>query len=267
MANLRLAQFISFGAITGAAVFFMIAERLWPYNRGQKVLRTGFWLDFLWYNFFQSFLLALVISWILDQAKGALSLGGGSFLSSWPVLCQVCFFIVTHDLYIYSFHRWQHHNRWLWRLHEAHHSVPEVDWLSGIRSHPFEILINQTIEYAPMILLGASPVAVLAKSAFGSIYGMFIHSNLRVRLGPLLYVFNGPELHRWHHANCDERAYNKNFATKFAFWDWLFGTVYNPPEERAISYGLNQEPFPEGRPWLLFLDGYLGQVALAFRRW
>jgi len=265
MDSLRSAQLYSFGAIAGAAVIFMVAERLLPYNRGQKLLRTGFWLDIGWYNFFQSFLLALVISEILVQAQGALSIGARGFVSDWPILGQVAFFVVTHDLYIYLFHRWQHNNPLLWRLHEAHHSVPEVDWLSGIRSHPLEILINQTIEYAPMILLGAHPDAVLFKSAFGSIYGMFIHSNLQVSLGMLRYVFNGPELHRWHHANCDQRAYNKNFATKFSLWDSLFGTFFNPTGI-ARDYGLVEQSFPEGRLRYLYFDGYLRQVFMAFRR-
>ena len=37
----------------------------------------------------------------------------------------------------------------LWRMHEAHHATADVDWLSGARSHALEILINQTIEFAP----------------------------------------------------------------------------------------------------------------------
>ena len=44
---------------------------------------------------------------------------------------QVLFFLVTHDFYIYWFHRWQHHNPVLWRTHEAHHSGKHVDWLDS----------------------------------------------------------------------------------------------------------------------------------------
>ena len=80
---------------------------------------------------------------------------------------QVLFFLLTHDLYIYLFHRWQHANKWLWRTHEAHHSTKEVDFLAGTRSHALEILVNQTIEFAPIVLLGADP----AVKAPGMIYG------------------------------------------------------------------------------------------------
>jgi len=78
-------------------------------------------------------------------------------LSDWPLAAQLGFFLVTHDLYIYLFHRLQHSSSLLWRIHEAHHSVREVDWLAGTRSHALEILINQTIEFLPMTLLGAAP--------------------------------------------------------------------------------------------------------------
>ena len=65
---------------------------------------------------FATFGLAIVIrglvGWI-DDATGASSHG---LVSQWPFAAQVALFVVTHDLYIYWFHRWQHSNRWLWRL-------------------------------------------------------------------------------------------------------------------------------------------------------
>ncbi|MDH3269185.1 MAG: hypothetical protein OEM46_10065 [Ignavibacteria bacterium] len=36
------AEFYSTIAIAGAAVFFIIVERIWPYTKGQRVLREGF---------------------------------------------------------------------------------------------------------------------------------------------------------------------------------------------------------------------------------
>lgn len=72
--------------------------------------------------------------------------------------------------------------------------------MSGARSHSLEILINQTIEFAPILLLGAAPEVAVLKATIDAVYGMFIHSNLDARLGPLQYVFNGPAMHRWHHA-------------------------------------------------------------------
>ncbi len=155
------------------------------------------------------------------------------------------FFLVTHDLYIYWFHRWQHHSKILWRTHEAHHSVTEVDWLAGSRSHILEIIINQTIEFAPIILLGANPLVVPIKALIDAVWGMYIHSNINVKTGKLQYFINGPEMHQWHHANYQEVFY-ANFSTKFALWDWLFGTAYLPgkkPEVFGLPYVFPKDYF------------------------
>jgi sterol desaturase/sphingolipid hydroxylase (fatty acid hydroxylase superfamily) len=162
--------------------------------------------------------------------------------------------VLTHDLYIYLFHRWQHGNPYLWRLHEAHHSNLAVDWVAAARSHSVEILINQTVEFAPMVLLGASPEVPVIKGALSAVWGLWIHSNVDVRTGRLQWILNGPEAHRWHHAT-DPEARDRNFATKFAFWDRLFGTAFLPAGRKPAGYGLDQ-PFPAG---------YLGQHVFAFR--
>lgn len=245
---------LSFGAIVVAAAAFVVLERRYPYNPEQGLFRTGFWTDFVMYCLVQSYVLGLVIGWLLAWIDGRTGWSHHGWLSGWPVWAQLAFFVVTHDLYIYLFHRLQHRSPLLWRLHEAHHSVPEVDWLSGVRSHSLEILINQTIEYAPIILLGAAPQVAVLKGSIGAIWGMFIHSNVDVRMGRLQYILNGPEMHRWHHAD-DPEAYDRNFATKFAFWDWMFGTAFfpDPARRKAERYGLGYDGFPDGMPeaWLL----------------
>ncbi len=48
-------------AIVGAAVFFVIAERIWPYTKGQKVLREGFFDDLALYTIAQSYILGILI--------------------------------------------------------------------------------------------------------------------------------------------------------------------------------------------------------------
>ncbi len=252
----------SFLVIAAATLSLVLLERVRPYNRGQRIFRTGFWTDFVWYNFVQSWALGLVIGRIIGVLDARTSLSRLHLVSAWPIPVQLLFFLVTHDLYIYLFHRWQHASPLLWRIHEAHHSVPEVDWLSGVRSHPLEILINQTVEFAPIVLLGAAPQVPVIKGAISAIWGMYIHSNLDVRTGPLQLVLNGPEMHRWHHASSEE-ARGKNFATKLAIWDWLFGTAFfpDPAARKASGYGLGRPGFPEGG----LMDGYIRQVAWAFR--
>jgi sterol desaturase/sphingolipid hydroxylase (fatty acid hydroxylase superfamily) len=240
--------------IAASALLLVALERLFPYDR-QELLRDGFGTDLLGYALLQSYVLALPIAGLIRFLDAGTGLSRLHLISGWPVLAQVIFFVVTHDFYIYWFHRWQHHSPLLWRLHEAHHSNGSVDWLAAARSHSLEILINQTVEFAPMVLLGAAPEVPLIKSALSVPWGLWIHANVGVRTGQLQWIVNGPEAHRWHHA-LDEAARNRNFATKLALWDRLFGTAYLPRGRKPSGYGLSGVAFPKG---------YLGQHLFAFR--
>jgi sterol desaturase/sphingolipid hydroxylase (fatty acid hydroxylase superfamily) len=225
------------GILLLSVVVLVFLERKYPYRKGLPFFRDGFWVDLVWYTFIQSyFLKILIFDYIIMPIDRAWHLSSLQLVTGWPLWAQVLFFLVTHDLYIYWFHRWQHHSKILWRTHEAHHSNTEVDWLAGSRSHSIEILINQTIEFAPIILLGANPLVVPVKALIDAVWGMYIHSNINVRTGKLQYVINGPEMHQWHHANAREVFY-ANFSTKFALWDWLFGTAYLP-DKKPDSFGL-----------------------------
>jgi sterol desaturase/sphingolipid hydroxylase (fatty acid hydroxylase superfamily) len=235
--------------VTTSILFVWLAliiawERVAPYRKGLPFFREGFWTDFAWYTLIQSYLLKIVIfDFIIYPLQQHLHTNGLQFVSHWPVWCQVIFFLFTHDLYIYCFHRLQHANKFLWRTHEAHHSGKQVDFLSGSRSHAVEILINQTIEFAPIVLLGASPEVIPIKALLDAMFGTFIHANIRVKMGRLKYFINSPELHLWHHANYKE-VFHANFSTKFSVWDYLFGTVYDPgttPGDRPEHWGLGYD--------------------------
>jgi len=215
---------------------FIYLEKKFPYRKGLKLFREGFWVDLIWYTFVQSYFLQIIIfNWVLYPLRQHY-LPNYNFVTDWPIVAQVLFFLVTHDLYIYWFHRWQHHSKILWKTHEAHHSNKEVDWLAGTRSHSVEILINQTIEYAPIILLGANPMVVPIKALIDAVWGMYIHSNINIKSGKLQYFINGPEMHQWHHADQREVFYS-NYGTKFAIWDWMFGTAYLP-DKKPLRFGL-----------------------------
>lgn len=244
--------------IVTSALVLIVLERLFPYDRRQGLFREGFFTDLIGYGLLQSYALGLLITtfigW-LDEQSGISRL---RIISDWPVFAQVLLFLVSHDFYIYWFHRLQH-NTWLWRVHEAHHSGKDVDWLSGTRSHSFEILINQTIEFLPIALLGAAPEVALIKATLDAVWGMYIHSNVDVRSGALQYVINGPEMHRWHHAR-ELAPPGVNFATKIAVWDWLFGTAYLP-KHKPHSYGIDDESYRRRGFW-----AYAWQHAAVLRR-
>ncbi|MEE9449339.1 MAG: sterol desaturase family protein, partial [Ignavibacteriaceae bacterium] len=236
IAGMSDAEITSTVIIVSAALLFIILERIFPYKRGQKIFREGFFDDFALYSIAQSYILGIIIfGYIIRFIDNSTGISRLNLFEDVPVWFQLLFFLITHDLYIYWMHRWQHKNKYLWRIHEAHHSPKKVDWLSGSRSHALEIFLNQTIEFLPIVLLG-SPVEVIAyKAAISAVWGMHIHSNINLQTGNLQKIINGPEMHRWHHSTGKGR--NRNYATKFAFWDWIFGTAYLP-DYKPDEYGL-----------------------------
>jgi len=241
-------------AVVGGSLTLVACERLRPYDSRQSLFRKDLLSDLLLYGLLQSYLLGLLIEHAVHAAArtglssgagGGLGRALGSGIGGWPLAGQLAFFVVTHDFYIYWFHRLQHASPWLWRLHEAHHSTRQVDWISGARSHAFEILINQTVELAPIVLLHAHPTVAPLKLVASVLWGMYIHGNWDTRHGRWLYLFNGPEMHRWHHA-VETAAANVNFGTKLAVWDWVFGTASVPTGTKPGAYGLVDPGFPEG---------------------
>ena len=238
-------------AILVCWVIFIIAwERIAPYRKGLAFFREGFWVDLVWYTLIQSYFLKIIIfDYIIAPVQQNFTWIDWQFVKDWPLAVQVLFFVITHDLYIYLFHRFQHSNKIFWRIHEAHHSGKEVDFLAGSRSHVLEIIINQTIEFAPIILLGSDPAVIPIKALIDAMFGMFIHANIRVNLGKIKYIINTPELHLWHHANYQE-VFHANFSTKFSFWDYMFGTAYDPghapgnkPENWGLGYAFPKDYF------------------------
>jgi sterol desaturase/sphingolipid hydroxylase (fatty acid hydroxylase superfamily) len=237
-----------------SAILFIILERLFPYTKGQEIFREGFFDDLALYTIAQSYILSIIIfSFIINTIDESTGLSRLKLFADIPIWIQLIFFTITHDIYIYFMHRWQHSNKWLWRIHEAHHSPKKVDWLSGSRSHALEILINQTVEFAPIVLLGAPVEVISYKGTISAVWGMYIHSNIDVKTGWLQKIINGPEMHRWHHSTGKGR--NRNFATKFAIWDWIFGTAYLPTS-KPNEYGLKT----------YFPKNYFSQTLFAFRR-
>jgi sterol desaturase/sphingolipid hydroxylase (fatty acid hydroxylase superfamily) len=236
------------GLLVLSVFIFIWLERKYPYTKGLALFRDGFWVDLVWYTFIQSYFLKIFIfDYIIQPLDATWHLSSRHLVGSWPVALQVLFFLVVHDLYIYWFHRAQHHSKLLWRTHEAHHSNKEIDWLAGTRSHVLEIIINQTVEFAPIVLLGADPVVVPIKALIDAVWGMYIHSNIDVRSGRLQYVINGPEMHQWHHSD-DRAVFYANYSTKFAVWDWLFGTAYLPGRKKPEKFGL---PYDYPRDYFL----------------
>ena len=250
-------EILSLLIIMSWAIVLTLLERLFPYQKGYKIFRKGYWMDLFWYTIVQNYFLGIAIAFIIRTIDSSTHLSRLHLLSDWALWQQFLLFFITHEVWQYWFHRLEHRNPYFWRVHEAAHATPEVDWLVGSRSHAFEILIAQTFEFAPIVLLGATPEVAILKATVDAVWGMYNHSNIDVKHGFLIYFFNGPQLHRWHHAMNLPTRRGANFATKLSLWDWLWGTAYLPKADIMPEYGIrNNEDYPSysyfKQLWLIF---------------
>ena len=178
--------------------------------------------------------------------------------SDWPILLQLVLALVISQFFEYVVHRSLHEVPLLWRFHAIHHSPSRLYFLNAGRFHPVDSALLFTVALAPLLVLGAGPELLFLYTVWASVHGMFQHCNIRLRLGPLNYIFSMAELHRWHHSLNLEEA-NSNYGNNILFWDIVFGTVHYPKDRRASDkIGLSEMPdFPKD---------YVGQV-LAPWRW
>src|SRR5262249_19605176 len=125
------AEVVSSIVIAGSAAVIILLERRFPYNESQRFVRGGFWTDLAFYSLVQNYVLGLIIVQLIQSVR---TLTGWNhpplIVSSLHPAIQLLLFLFSHDLYIYWFHRLQHYSPLLWRIHEAHHSAEDVDWLS-----------------------------------------------------------------------------------------------------------------------------------------
>jgi sterol desaturase/sphingolipid hydroxylase (fatty acid hydroxylase superfamily) len=136
------------------------------------------------------------------------------------------------DLAIYAQHVAFHKAPLLWRVHRMHHTDPDMDVTTGVRFHPFEILISMLLKIAVVIALGIPPVAVIAFEVVLNAASMFNHGNVAMPSWldrALRVIVVTPDMHRVHHS-IDPRETDSNFGFNLSWWDRLFGTYRAAPQ-------------------------------------
>lgn len=239
--NVVVTALTSFAAL---AVVFGVLEWAWPARR-QRLLRAGYGTDVAFFAGQYLVITGLITSALALVAR-ALSVpvhdGRGIEL-----LARALLALMLGDLVVYWFHRACHHFDWLWRFHRVHHTTTELDWLAAHREHPLDGLLTALCVNLPGIALGLPFEAIGGLVAFRSVWAIFIHSNVRLPLGPLRYVLGAPEIHRHHHACAPRTAHN--FANLAPWLDLTFGTFHLPAH---TDYPLGvDEPAPRGYVALL----------------
>lgn len=226
------------------AAVFVPLERLFPARPGQRIFRSGIGTDGLFFVGQYLVWSGLAITSLTafhhlvrsHFARPSALVG----LPTW-LLCIIV--VIAGDLVVYWFHRACHAWTPLWKIHAVHHSAEHLDFLAAHREHPLDGLGTQFCQNLPAIVLGV-PMGLLAGLAvFRGMWGVFIHSNVRLPLGPLRLLFGAPELHHWHHASVPRTQHN--FANLAPWLDVLFGTYHRPEGQETYRLGL-EEAWPQG---------------------
>jgi sterol desaturase/sphingolipid hydroxylase (fatty acid hydroxylase superfamily) len=236
---------------TGLRLLFLVAvfrplELAFPAKPGQRFFRPD-WLTDLFFFLGQYLLWNALVFWCLARFQttlhGVVPAGFRSAVAGQPFWLQVVEVVFLSDFCVYWGHRLQHRSSFLWRFHSVHHSAEHLDWLAAHREHPLDTVYTLALINLPAFVLGFPLAALAGFIAFRGIWAIYIHSNVRLPLGPLRPLLGAPELHHWHHARDRDAG---NYGNVCPLMDLLFGTHVCPDHEPE-SLGLNQ---PTATTWL-----------------
>lgn len=242
--------------LLGVSALFFVLEWVRPWRKHQPRFRRDFWLDFF-YMFFNFFLFSLIIynaaaNVVVHLFNDLLGLVGVPNLvafevDAWPLWAQLVTLFVVRDFIQWNIHVLLHRVPWLWEFHKVHHSVHEIGFAAHLRYHWMENVVYRVLEYLPLAMIGFGIDDFFIVHLFTLAVGHFNHSNIRVPLGPLKYLFNNPQMHIWHHAKHlpPERPHGVNYGLTLSVWDYLFRTDYLPYDGAEIELGFpGDEDFP-----------------------
>lgn len=239
-----MSDLVDLKAVLVIALIFIPLERLLPLHAEQSSTRRH-WLNDVVYLLFNGIItkigLLLVIGTAMLVLDRFVPAGLTQAVQSQPVWLQAVEVLVLADTGFYLAHRAFHAVPFLWRFHSIHHSIEEMDWLAAHRVHPVDQILTKSASFLPVFALGFSTTAILIFTLIYQWQSLFIHSNTRIKFGPLKWLLASPQFHHWHHAN-EREAWDKNFAGQLPLLDMLGGTLFMP-DRMPQKYGTD-DPVP-----------------------
>jgi sterol desaturase/sphingolipid hydroxylase (fatty acid hydroxylase superfamily) len=221
--------------------FFFVLELLFAAHRKQPWRSLAFNLFYLaCYTAIAVFIFNAVNQTILSYFPKGNAVFGLAYAQSYAgKVGYLLLYLLMYDFFYYWFHRAQHQWPTLWRVHRLHHSDLHLNVTTSLRHHWLEEPLKVFAVAIPLQAVLSVPLPDLG--LLGVIVGgwaFFIHANVRLNLGPLSYLFVGPQAHRIHHSIEAEHT-DKNFAAIFPVWDILFGTYFHPRLGEFPNTGLH----------------------------
>ncbi len=243
--------------LVGASILIWFAEIVLPWRKHQPLIREHFWLD-IFYLFWNFFLFSLV-------AYNALSMVGVQLFNDFlklfgitnilalrvealPHWLQLVLIFILRDFMQWNIHRLYHHVGWMWQFHKVHHSTKVMGFAALMRFHWMENILYRSLEYIPLAMIGFGITDFFIVHIFTLVTGQLGHANLKIPLGPFKYLFNGPQMHLWHHAKEMPASHKNgfNYGITLSVWDFIFKTNYWPTDDENLPIGLpGNEEFPE----------------------
>ena len=181
---------------------------------------------------------------IVEMVSGDIPMGPLGWLEL-PPLASGLLALLALDYAIYWQHRLFHSVPWLWRLHRLHHTDTDYDVTTGVRFHPFEIVLSTLIKIGIVIAIGAPAFAIVIFEITLSATSLFNHSNLSipVRLERILrMLIVTPDMHRVHHSVAADEM-NRNFGFNFPWWDRAHRTYVAQPARGHLDMTIGLEDF------------------------
>ena len=228
------------------AVIFLPLERLFALHP-KKFFRKALWQDLGYF-----FISGLIPGLLLAAPFSIIAIGGHALvphgvqetISALPLWQRVLAGLVVGEIGFYWGHRWTHEIPFLWRFHSIHHSAEQVYFLTSARAHPIDSVFTRLCGLIPIYVLGIATPLTPAGGVVSALlvmvitlWGFFIHANVRWRLGALEWLVATPAFHHWHHTLGAQR--DCNYAPMLPWIDMIFGTYHLPRHEWPAAYGID----------------------------
>ncbi|MEP7277213.1 MAG: sterol desaturase family protein [Bacteroidota bacterium] len=143
------------------------------------------------------------------------------------------------DLFMYWWHRLNHHISFLWRFHQFHHTDTAMNSTTALRFHVVELSFSYVARIMVFPILGITLNSIILYSLLFFPIVILHHSNIKIsaRLDQVFRkLFVTPHMHRIHHSRIPTET-NSNYSSLFPFWDLLFKTYRKKPSG-IIDFGI-----------------------------
>ncbi len=158
-----------------------------------------------------------------------------------PIWLNALIGLLLLDLISAYFVHWVEHKvPFFWRFHIIHHTDKHVDTTTANRHHPGESIVRLVFTILAIWISGASVGLVLLYQSLSVLLSQFNHANIKLPLWldfVLRLVIVTPAMHRIHH-HYQMPITDTNYGNIFSFWDRIFGTYINVPENQ-LTFGLD----------------------------